>query len=719
MPSSTPMPTPKIVTQSDGALRFAVKDFCMQSHGAVAEPAGRWLGACLRRDFGVVLREPDGARQPAVHLGLIDDLARLGLAQPKWSASQAFTGPVACEQGYVIRVTPQSLVLAARHPFGLQHGCATALQLLRRTGAQVAAPCCRIEDWPDLRFRVGADWLLNAEVNRWGYERGDGRDATIARMKRKLDLAARYKINVVWFDGFGWDPERRPGYADFARELAAYASERCIRLAHAGYGGGYGFAYQQSQLYSAPYQGRVFENRVSYPDGEVYDCVGEPSYPTSWRYGTCLSNGALAGEKLAELVRFVRECRPGLLYIHDIDAGFYEAAHKGWQRRCAQCWQRWPDDDMASENGAAGAYASWFRQLAEAVNAVRSDDGRYVAERDCELVFVGPLYTACEEPDETWSAACDYFEAVSRLARPFPNVQFGIREQFVSDNPPEPRVAMLKRRLEAAGSGHGVFVVAFAGGDKYYSDQLVAPAPALQRCYEGADTVYTAAFGSVAEPAQVLCAEYAWNANAPGAYEPAVSRNEALERLNRCRSGVETAAAVLGPQGALRRACDLLYGVHAGLWMQELFSLGHGQGVFPLATGWGAATREVNELLNGSPEPQEDRVAHWRRRERLTVKAVSLVETALREPLPDTDVRADLEWLQKSLAIGSRLCRALAACRQWRRDSGEAAHDAARDAVDELAAFVRDNVPTDTVDPVGGDVAAWLQTVEGLGRLLK
>lgn len=712
------IPTPKLVSPSSGTVPCQSDvPARIVTHGREAKPAGDWLAGHIGTDLQVATCRTDGGAGGAIHLRLLDRLVAGGVADEGWRSSRAFNTPVGREQGYVLDVTTDSAAIAARGPHGLQHGAATLLQLLRVEEGTLVAPCCRIEDWPDFRFRVGADWLLNVEINRWGYERGDGREALLARMKRKLELAARHKINVVWFDGFGWDTGRVPGYVDFARELGAYASERHIRLAYAGYGGGYGFAYRRSQLYPCPYQGRMFENRRSYPDGESYDCAGLANRAVSRRYGTCLSNAALAELKLAELVEFVRECRPGMLYIHDIDSGGFERTRQGWKLRCARCRERWPDDELASARGAAAAYGDWFRQVATAINAVETDDGRYVAARDCELLFVGPMYTVYRESDEIWSAACDYFAIGSQHLGPCPNAQFGIREQFVSDDPSGPRVATLKRRLNAVGHGHGVMVVPFVGGDNYYNDQLVSVAPALHRYYQGADTVYTMTFGSVAEPAQLVSAEYGWHSTAPGAFDLASSRAEVEDLIERCKAGVEQKAEIFGRDGLLPRACDRLYGPQAGPWLTQLFSLGLGTGVFPLVTGWGSATKEVARLSGGSNEEAGERRVHWQEREALTRTAISLAESALNEPLPDPHVRADIEWLRTGLEAGRRSCRALAACWQWLDERTNASLTDLLRALEDLEHFLADRVPTETTDPIGGDLDVWRATVEELRAL--
>ena len=713
--TDTLIPAPQSITPRPGCFRLGPPEAAaaVRFDNAAARTAVDWLVQCLKCDHGV-LAAMDDMPGPVIHLRLFNpsDDGKLGEAK-----SPTFATTAGQEQGYILDVSENTVEITAMAGHGLQNGAATLLQLLRNTDNGLGASCCRVEDWPDTRFRAAADWLLNAEINRWGYERGDGLEATAARMKRKLDQAAAYKINVVWFDGFGWDADRTPWYAAFARELSDYARQRHIRLAFCGYGGGYGATYQGGSLYFGRYHGRAFRNRHNYPDGQPYDCVGHPGYPTSWTYGTCLSNTALAELKLAELTDFVTRCQPGLLYIHDIDTGGIVSSQAGWKRRCTQCREWWPDDEMASPAGAAGAYANWFRRVVDAVNGIVSDDGQYAAKQDCEIVFVGPTYSACQDSDELWVAHCNYCHVLSRCLGPAPNVELGIREQFVSDTPPRLRVPMLKDALGAAGCGHGVFVVPFVGGDNYYNDQLVSASGALHRYWQGASTVYVSSISSVGEPGQLLCANYAWHADAPGAYAPANTRAEALELRRRCTTGFETGDDIFGPGGLLSRACDRLYGADAGRLMTELFSLGAGEGVFPLATGWRRAADEVAALEAGTNDEKDSRARHWRRREELTSAALKLMSDALRAPVPNDGVREDLAWLCTGLNVGLRICRALCACCEWMDGGAEHAHTRFGDTVDELRRYLNVNVPGTTTDPVGGDVVVWRMIVDKLDVL--
>lgn len=708
-PLSDLIPTPQRVRLTGGEWFVGTTDaLTVGVHSVSAEPLACWLMHHLREGCGLPAVSAERPVTADIHIGLVGDVIGAGLADAAAADATAFATPCGHEQGYLLDLRPGGIVLAAQELPGLQHAAATLMQVLRGVRPAGSVPCACIEDWPDVRFRV-ADWLLNAEINRWGLERGDGMPALAARMRRQLDLAARLKLNVVWFDGFGWAADRTPWYAGFVRRLAAYARERHIRLAHAGYGGGYGFAYQKHFIYDSPYYGRISENRVTYPDGPSYDCVGHPRYAASWRFGTCLSNQALAERKLAELTGFVRQCQPGMLYIHDIDTGNFDLAADGWRRRCPACRTRWPDDAMVSATGGAAAYAHWYRQVATAINGVTAEDGTYAAGRDCEIVFVGPVYTAASDTAAVWQQECDYFALVSTLMGPFPNVQFGIREQVVSTAEGGSRTALLRQRLTRTGHGHGVLVVAFAGGDNYFSDTLVPAGAALQGQYAGADTTYTKNLGAVVEPAQAVCAEYGWNGKASGTLAVPRDHGAALDLLSRCQKGQVVPTPWGEPDGPVVRACTLLYGAAAADSMAELVTLGMTDGVTPVVTGWGAVSREVAVLLASTPVPADaaDRPARWRRRAQGTSRALALLAQVLEGPLPDPTTRCDLLWLQTRLEVGRRFSDLVACVWQWRLASTTPEAAAARAALAEVEQCLRERVGQETVDPVGGDVAVW------------
>lgn len=271
---------------------------------------------------------------------------------------------------------------------GVLYGAATLAQLFELSGADLQIPGCRIRDYPDFRYRAASDWLLRAELNRWAYDWGDGRQNYIARIKRKLDFCTRFKINMVMFDGFGWTAEKRPGYAAMMRELGAYARARGIKLMFSGFGANFDPPKVEPEFNI----GKVHYNRASYPHGQRYLCFGETRTAEGPTLGTCRSNEGLNAEIAQEFETFVRTVEPAALYIHHEDTGHYDSTQLRWAERCERCKKKWPNPDFAAMDGGAGAMAHGYSNVLRAIQRVKNADTGYDASRDCTVVFISPPY---------------------------------------------------------------------------------------------------------------------------------------------------------------------------------------------------------------------------------------------------------------------------------------------------------------------------------------
>ena len=502
--------------------------------------------------------EPGAARVVLVLLGA-DGAAAAGAPLDAEDLA-TFAQPNGVEQGYVIRPAAGAsapLYLAARDPQGLLYAAVTLAQLLRLEGGRIVARAPHVRDWPSFRYR-GNNWLLWVECGRWSYERGDGATAYAARIERKLDFSLQHKVNLLIFDGFGWNPERFPGYGALARRCARYARERGIKLLVGGYGAGYGAGDR--------YDGHIFRNRRGYPDGELYDCYRFVGRDRSSTFGTCLSNAALTALKQEELSWYVRAGEPGALYIHFLDIEDMAGHELSWRTRCPACRERWPNDALAAADGAAGAFAQLYDALCDAVFSVSNRETGYHAARDCMPILISPAYTVRTDSDATWQAALHYWAAVSRSMRNVENVQFGLREQYLSEDGSTHRLQELRRVLDAEGRGHGTCAVVFAGADGFDNDHLYSGNPVLSKYYLGVDTLMNASGHAYQEPLQVLNAEYGWRASDnPWFDEPVAASNAvAIRRFDEYLCGLRRPAGIFGPEGFLEAACRRLYGPAGG-----------------------------------------------------------------------------------------------------------------------------------------------------------
>lgn len=660
---------------------------------------------------------------------------------------------LAAQQGYGIRSAQDSpVVLFARSSVALLYAVASLLQLVRTEGGDILLNNVELKDWPEFEYR-GNNWLLANELYGWSYDRGDGLKAYEKRIIRKLDLCALHKINLVGFDGFGWNPERFPGYGAMMRRLARAARLRGIRLQFGGYGSGYGL--------QAAYDGNIFQNRTRYPDGAVYTCCGMPGIShteTSRTMGTCLSNQALLKLKQEELVEFVRRVEPGMLYIHNIDAMGIKESTEVWKLRCPACRKKWPSDAVVAEDGMAAAFASFYNALAQAVNKVRNPNSGYVAARDCLLTMVSPAYTSLEEADHEWRQECGYFNLVSRLCRER-NIVFGLREQFCNFQDASPRYRALREAVDANGKGHRIANIYFYGGDGFTSSYPFLATPVLNRYFQGAHIIMTGNGDGYQEPQQLLHAEYSWNPHGSAFHvEPMAPTREAWKQRYRdlctTRASIK---AISGKDGFLDVACERLYGPKSGAKVAEIYRMfGRNslQSLFPEGFQRTAYDRPpvflplsnklapVGIFSNAGIVWQKEfsaesvvKVRHLARTYRemiaLNRRAQRLAQRAAGDCV-ELETANDLRWLARTLACGARILEAGAryldlfvpAQRQAARNRDGSAPILRRIRSEEirLTALERElasRAPGLALDPKGADLSAGFAAVAGLRNGLR
>jgi len=698
------LPTPKQVQVRAGRVLLARRaasgppGCCIVAGaeaGFAAEVLAQRLGAPV-----VLAREPGGL---AVSL-------RVDAAAP----FAAKLGRDARPEAYRLEVNSNGVEIIAVESTGLLRASATLLQLLKVEQDAVFVPEVTITDWPNFRYRCASDWLIKAELNRWSYDWGDGPQACLARMKRKLDLCFAYKINQVWFDGFGWDTQRSAGYADFMRECTGYARQRGIKLTFAGYGGGYGTAYRYSDPSRSGYFGQVLANRRPYPDGAEYLCRGIKRYVEGRRYGTCLSNDGLRQAKLEEMKRFVTAVEPGFLYIHDLDAGTYADSRHCWLMRCDECRQRWPSDELTDPQGQAGAMADWARQVCRSLHSVTTQSG-YRAERDLTLIFTAPLYTVFYEkgPPDLWQRETDYFGLLSRLLGPTAGVEFGLREQFYRPDGGK-KIAHLRAALDRVGHAHGLHVIAFGGGDHYLSDDLANVSGTMAPFYDGAESVCLSNGGVHEEPVQILNAEQLWSGSLAGHREEPPDEASAQELFRRMTAGKHRPAAIFGPGKIFDQVCRRLWGEAAGRAMFEAYMTAGETGDGPVSRVCWTVTKEVAKLRATETSQQirwEDEHARWRRRLAATEQA--LVHARRAAALSDHE---DVHWFARCLAVGAGFSKCMALSAQWRVRAEAETRDQLAKALTELESRIATGGKIIKTDPLGGDPGCWMETISDLRK---
>ena len=562
------------------------------------------------------------------------------------------------EQGYLIEVADGAPVrLRAPGELGCLYAAATLSQLFAEDGEGARLDHVAIRDRPDFRYR-GVRWLIWVEMGVWAYDRGDGPEAFRRRIVEKLDMALTYKINVVIFDGFGWGTDSHPQYASLMQDLNREARLRGIHLMHGGYGAGHAGAFR-----GKPYRGEVFENRDSYPEGPIYDCIAGETY-----CGTCLSNAALNALRLAELQRFVSAVEPGALYIHQQDEGLSGA---NWRMRCPACRQRWPNDALNAEDGMAGAYAWFYDLLVEAIQAVKTPG--YDAARDCLILPISPGYLSHTMDDEEWQSGLEYWKLLGRLMQHRNGVYPAFRELFCDRQGDRLRTEQLDEALRPLGLGFAI--IHFYGADGHYNDKLFLANAVLNYVFAGAEMLVSASGHAYMEPLQLLDAEYMWNRHGSGFYnldEKPVGYDAFKQLYYQSQYALFRPDELFGPGGFLEVACARLYGRDAAPDLARMFLTAGENGEPPvpflrnsaLIRGEARGSEDEAGMREGSifehfewpasPTPEMSGKITTRIRESLqaTVKAADLLDKVLARHTLAEGPGEDLEWYRRSLECG-------------------------------------------------------------------
>jgi len=535
------------------------------------------------------------------------------------------------DQRYVIGMDSDTICVMGSSAQGTLYGAMTLLQLFRKEGRHVEVPLVHIRDWPDFRYRAAACWTYGdscgGEGCAWSYDWGDGLENYVDRLKRQIDWCLRYKINVIHFHGWGWNWQTLfPG----VKGVNKYARDRGVKLTFGAHGvslfGSFGW--------------KKYKNRRSYPDGEIYECLGNdtPGAIARRDAGTCRSNEALNNLKQKAIAAFVENVEPGALYIHHEDIARYDEGARSWKQRCEECRKRWPNDAFEALDGGAGGYAHGYNKVCDAVFSVRTSESGYIPSRDCLVFIVSPAYGVCDEPADIWDKEREFWKNVSTYMKPQRNVNFCSREQFLRQDNHKRRVAEMAKTLREEGGGHGLFVISFTGADLFCGEALFSALPAMTAVNKGAETLSYACGRISQEPQILLNAEYMWNCQSTGFSDVPETFKECMERFLDYRRIRIYPPEVFGEDGFLDRACQTLYGEEAGKCVAEVYRLKP----YPICYGYAAYMRWKRPIYR------------WTNRLEATEKAIEHVSAALAaEDLKDENKELLLRFHQ-SLRVGKQ-----------------------------------------------------------------
>lgn len=548
----------------------------------------------------------------------------------------------AAEQGYILTRGTNGITITAQSSVGILYGLMTLRQLCEQ-----APENFEIFDHPQIRFRGNMNTLW-AEAGVWSYDFGDGIDNALERIKEAIDQYALTKMNLMYADAFGFNTERFPGYDDMMNEIVDYARVRGVRIMVGGYGMGYGMSAHKNS-----YMGTVFYNRESYPDGEIYKCIG--TNDNARQHGTCLSNDALTDAKIEEIRTYLRATGVNMLYLHNMDDDVLSL--KLWLNRCDHCKERWPSSTMDAADGAAGAFAAFYDRIFDAL---------LPEFPDLIICPVSPGYAYADSTNNNkFGLSCAFWSGVYEMMEHKENCIPMFREQFYqqqfnNNSVPTIRFEDLYKTLPSYS------VVYFSSGDGFYSDNIYTPSAAYARFMKDADLVLCANGTSLQKPTMVANAEYLWNPTDSAFWNLEMLANfkKQFDHYNQFREGMIRPQEIYGEGGLLDASCELLFGKAHGKRIADIYRLQGKNGEVPIFTAcnvelWTNYTKVNYPMLWDTPANVDQQHTY---RERFSQSAIVTAAAAdiLAEVLAADDLTASqreyLQFMYNSAALYTELC---------------------------------------------------------------
>ena len=220
------IPTPQQVELQNGEVEFNASWVCDPGTLSGNHPAVRSLLQGLKEFHAIELKTAGSQNENVIRLSVAKGTVKTG------------NDPEIDRQGYLLKITPGLVQLTGNADQGLFYGVQTLLQLLRPDPrGRLLLPASTIHDWPKLQLRF----------QHWDTKHHQDRMETL---KRYLDWAARFKINMIGFeleDKFEYPSNPiigAPGAFTTAelQEIVNYGLERFIQVvpqiqspAHLGY----------------------------------------------------------------------------------------------------------------------------------------------------------------------------------------------------------------------------------------------------------------------------------------------------------------------------------------------------------------------------------------------------------------------------------------------------------------------------------------------------
>ncbi len=559
------------------------------------------------------------------------------------------------EQGYILTRKDGIVTITAQNSAGFFYGVMTLLQLYGNAPKEIV-----IKDRPNIRYRGNMNTLW-AESAVWSYDFGDGLENALKRIYQAIDDMVKAKLNLMYYDAFGFACDRFPGYNKAMKSISEYAMARGMLTMVGGYGMGYG----QSASYT--FMGKVFKNKYPYPDGEEYECIGkckqglnkeiddvfDISEVKGRTFGTCLTNTELTNDKIQEMLEYMRETGTRVLYLHNVDAcEIHEAL---WLSRCARCKKLYPNDDLYAKDGAAGAFAAFFDQI---VTALKQEFPEAI------ICPVSPGYADHYIVDSYFEKCRKFWAAVMKYAKRTDGVIPIFREAFVQHDDDRMRLNMIDESVQSYGC------VYFINGDGYYGDKWFTPCGAYIKFMPNADLVICANGNAIQKTTQYADAEYLWNQNNSAFYNLGEISKD-FKKMTRdyedFSAGLVRDEGLYGEDGLLERSCELIFGEKYAKRIADLYRISGKENECPIFTFanvelWSGLLRKNLPMLWDTPVDRERQI-EFRERFAESALATYTAKEILEEILENDDLpnktREHLEFLHKASSITAKLCRLL------------------------------------------------------------
>ncbi|HTY37379.1 MAG TPA: glycoside hydrolase family 20 zincin-like fold domain-containing protein [Bacteroidota bacterium] len=244
------IPTPQIISRGEGAFVFtADTKIVLGSPKNVDDQfAASQLSDELRSELGLSIPAVAATKGKSVLLGNIE---RDKTVQQSLSRAHVDIPDKLGDEGYILHISPTSILIAAHSAAGVFYGTQTLRQMIRSNREGNALPCLTIADWPALRYR---GWMN--DISR-------GPIPTVAFLKQVIQRLAEYKQN--FFTLYTEHVFRLKSHPEIApadgitpediAELTAFAKKYHIELI----GNAQSFGHMENQLRS-PFYNDIKEN---------------------------------------------------------------------------------------------------------------------------------------------------------------------------------------------------------------------------------------------------------------------------------------------------------------------------------------------------------------------------------------------------------------------------------------------------------------------------